>query len=237
MTRPQAASERFVNQLPQDIRAGVSLIYSPLITIVPIASEIEFGDARGLIFSSANAVEIAAGLSRQRDLPCYCVGAATTRAASKAGWPAECSGVNSDTLLRKLRHAQTRGPLLHIRGTHTRGDLARRLRASGCPTREQVTYDQPLLPLSDAAQETLAGASPVIVPLFSPRTARQFGKLVTGPAPLFLAALSDAVADQVKPLKYRQLSVPDRPDAGAMAQLVSHMVNDAIRVEGDRPAQ
>ena len=237
MTRPQKAAERFVSLLPGEIRAGLSVVYSPLIGIEPTASEINFGDARGLIFTSANAVEVTAALSHHRGLPSFCVGQATTRAAIAAGWTGQYSGENSEALIKTLHQSRPMGPLLHIRGTHSRGNVALRLSASGCPTREQVVYDQPLLSFSDIAEKSLTRPAPIVVPLFSPRTARQFANLVTGSENLHFAALSDAVAEQVKPLKFNQLKVSKAPNARSMAQLVSQMINDAIWVEGGKPAQ
>ena len=238
MTRPQRAAERFVAGLPTDLRSRLVPLYSPLVSVVPVSSKIEFDDARGLIFTSSNGVAIAAGLTTgRRELPCFCVGRATTLAAQQAGWQAECAGATSLAMIGALKRPRPEGPLLHIRGTHSRGNVAARLTALGFPTREQVIYDQPLLPLSEDAGRVLSDINPVIVPLFSPRTARQFANLVTGPAPLYIAALSDAVAIQVKALKYKELSISRHPNADAMAQLIGQLSNDAVRVEGTKPTQ
>lgn len=237
MTRPQEAAECFMAQLPANLRARLDPLFSPLVAIEPIAAAIEFGDARGLIFTSANGVGVAGKLTRRRDLPCYCVGMATTRAAQKAGWQANCAGTEAKDLIRTLAESQPERPLLHIRGVHGRGKVAARLSALGCLAREQVIYDQPLLPLTQAARTVLACTSPVIVPLFSPRTARQFANLVAGQAPRYLAALSAAVAKPLSMLKYNNLMIAEHPDAGTMAQLVGDLVNDAERVEGIKSAQ
>ncbi len=232
MTRPQGASERFVARLPADLRARLRPIYAPLVEIVPLARAIELGEARGLIFTSANGVRVGAGLIQPRDLPCYCVGQATTHAAQQAGWRAQWAGNDAESLIKTLHQAPPEGPLLHLRGAHSRGNVAARLTTLGRLTRERVIYDQPLLPLTDAASQVLSGTSPVIVPLFSPRTARQFANLYTGPAPLYLVALSDAVANPVKELKYMNLSITTHPSAKSMAQLVGQLVKSAGRVAG-----
>lgn len=237
MTRPQEAGERFVAQLPPNLRARLTPVYSPLIGIEPTATAIEPGDARGLIFTSSNGVMVAAGLTGRRDLPCYCVGERTARAAQQAGWQAECSGSNAESLIATLHRTRPDGPLLHLRGRHGRGNVAARLSALNCPTHAQVIYDQPLLPLSDAALRILAGPAPVIVPLFSPRTARQFADLVTGAALLYLAALSQAVADQVNHLKYNKLSIALHPNAEALTQAVGQLADAAGRVETTKPPQ
>lgn len=237
MTRPQGAAERFVAGLPPDLRALLTPVYSPLVGIVPAASTVEFGDARGLIFTSSNGVRITAGLSDRRDLPCYCVGNATAVAAKHAGWQAICAGTTAEGLISTLHRIRPDGPLLHMRGTHSRGNVAARLTALGTFTNEQVIYEQPLLPLNSEAVDLVAGLDPVIVPLFSPRTARHFARLVNGQAPLHLAALSEAVAKPLKALKYINLSISPSPEASAMAQLVGQLANNVGRVEGTKPAQ
>lgn len=241
MTRPQGASERFVARLPQELRQRLTPIYAPLIGIVPGTSSIEFGDAKGLIFTSANGVRIAADLTRRRDLPCYCVGEATTHAARQAGWQAECTGPNAEALIKALyqsqRQTRLQTPLLHLRGAHARGGVAARLMAMGCPTHEQVIYDQPLLPMLGETRQLLADRDPILVPLFSPRTARQFADQYSGSARLYIAALSEAVADPIKSLKKCTIYTALTPKASAVIQLIGQLADDAERVESRRSAQ
>jgi len=237
MTRPEEPAKRFVTRLPPELRARLHVVYSPLIGIEPLAHEVDFDDARGLIFTSANGVSVAARLTTHRDLPCFCVGAATTRAAQNAGWTAQTAGSNAEGLIATLHKTRPDGPLLHLRGRHARGNVAARLGVLGLPTMERVIYDQPLLPLTKAAVQILRGPNPVIAPLFSPRTARQFANSVTGDAPLYLAALSEAVAKPLRSLNYNSLLVSPAADATAMAGLVAQLVNDAGWVEGTGSAQ
>jgi uroporphyrinogen-III synthase len=237
MTRPKGDAERFVTNLPSGLRHKLTPIFSPLVEIQPAVSDLNLAGARGLIFTSANGVLVAAGLTDQRDLPCFCVGSATTQAAVYAGWKAQCVGTDAESLIKSLHQFRPVGPLLHIRGACSRGNVSRRLTKLGCPTLEQIVYDQHLLPLSETAQALLRGTEPVIVPLFSPRTARQFANQNTGQAPLYLAVLSDAVADQVKSLKCMKLDISREPTADAMAKLVEHLVNTVERVEGGKAAQ
>lgn len=237
MTRPREAAERFVASLPPDLRARLSPVFAPLIEIAAIDVSIRFDDARGIIFTSANGVAVAATLTDRRDLPCYCVGEATTRAAQDAGWRAECAGEDARTLVQTLIAAPPATPLLHLRGAHASSDVAADLSLAGCATRVQAIYDQKLLPLSDAALVALDGTDPVIVPLFSPRTARQFANCVTGRAPLLLAAISQAAAKPLCSLTFSGLQVAERPDARAMVRAVAVLADWANRVEGGSGAQ
>lgn len=237
MTRPLESAKQFVAQLPTETHALITPIYSPLIGIEPCVSTLDFGDARGLIFTSANGVNTAAALTDRRDIPCFCVGRATTQAAHQVGWQANFTGENSESLIRTLHQTRPVAPLLHLRGTHARGAVAARLTALGCAATDQVIYDQPLLSLTDAALQALDGDAPILVPLFSPRTARHFAKIVIAKAPLLLASLSQAVAKPVKSLNYKNLCVANHPDAAAMTQCVVTLINDAKRVEGTGPPQ
>ncbi len=187
---------------------------------------------RGLIFTSANAVNAAVSLGVDRDLPAWCVGPATTQAAKAAGWRAQQAGATAEELVASLLQLRPQSPLLHLRGEHGRGNVAERLTGSGLTTREQPVYQQHLLPLSDEASLAAEGARPVIAPLFSPRTARQFADVWAGTAPLWLAAISEATAEPLKSLGFERLKITSEPTPDKMQKAVKKLVKHAMRVEG-----
>ncbi|EEE38386.1 uroporphyrinogen-III synthase [Rhodobacteraceae bacterium KLH11] len=232
MTRPRAASDRFVAQLPARVRTAVKIIHSPLLEIRPLAVPVETGDVAGVIFSSANGVNAAALMDVDRDLPAYCVGPATTVAAKAAGWDAQMMGATAQELMAGLLSLRPQSPLLHLRGEYSRGNVAEQLTSSGLTTREQVIYQQHLLPLSDAASLAAEGKQPVIVPLFSPRTARQFADGWAGSAPLWLAAISETAAEPLKTLAFERLRIARAPNPDKMQKVVKKLVKHAMRVEG-----
>lgn len=237
MTRPRAAGARFVADLPDELRASLTVCHSPLLRIVPIAEHIDFGAARGIIFTSANGVAIAAGATARRDLPCHCVGEWTTRTAREHGWQARMVGEDAAELIATLRADPPPSPLLHLRGRHGSGDIAGALAPVGCEVIVQVIYEQEVLALDDAAQTVLAGPGPVIVPLFSPRTARQFAKVARIGADVRAAAISDAAAAPLRDLPLQRLIVATRPTAAALADAVEMLAKPASRVEGGPDAQ
>lgn len=232
MTRARADSDRFLSELDPDFRNRLDIVYAPLIETRPICARVDLSGLRGVIFTSANGVRAASALNIDPAGPCHCVGARTTEQASAAGWDARQAGANADDLVATLSKTRPDAPLLHLRGAHARGDIARRLTQAGIATREQVIYDQILHPPGDPARKILAQDVPVIVPLFSPRTARQFADHAVFQAPLYLAAMSQAVADAVNTLKYRKLLVADHPDSAAMIRCVEQLAKLASRVEG-----
>ncbi|MEM7088820.1 MAG: uroporphyrinogen-III synthase [Pseudomonadota bacterium] len=236
MTRPRAAAERFVAQLPSRTRSRVTVLYSPILEIHPLSAQVDTTGVQGVIFSSANGVNAAVSLQLSQDLPAYCVGAATTDTAKTAGWKASMIGATAEELVAGLVQLRPRSPLLHLRGEHTRGNIAERLTEMGVTTLEQPIYQQLLLPLTSEAQIAASGARPVVAPIFSPRTARQFADIWSGTAPLWLAAISEATAEPLKSLGYRRLRIAKEPTPVKMRKAVKKLVKHAMRVESEPSA-
>lgn len=237
MTRPRPAAEGFVAQLSAPLRARLRVVYSPLLEIVPLKVQVPDDGLRGVIFTSVNGVEAGLAAGAPGGLPAYCVGDRTARAALAAGWRVQVTCPDAEHLIAALLRLRPEAPLLHLRGVHARGDIAGRLSAAGIATRALAVYDQRLLPLNDAARSALAGQGPVVVPLFSPRTARQFADICDGSAPLFLAVISAAAAKPVENMRSEALIVAERPDSPAMIAAVEMLVRRASRLEGPGGAQ
>ncbi|GAA6191456.1 uroporphyrinogen-III synthase [Phaeobacter sp. NW0010-22] len=236
MTRPRAASHRFVAQLSPELQETLEVICSPLLDIQPTGTAIDLTGVRGLIFTSSNGVNIAARQVEDRELPVFCVGAATTEMAHRAGWQATNAGETSEALIGALLQRRPESPLLHLRGEHVRGNIAQTLTQLGLSVRDQAIYDQRLLEFSPEARAALDGVAPVIAPLFSPRTARQFADLGAGNAPIWFAALSDAVAKPLETISFQDLRIAKRPESDAMCKTVEKLVKQVNRLEGQRGA-
>jgi len=231
MTRPRAASERFAAQLPTRIKSRVQVLYSPILEIKSLPVQVESSGVRGLIFTSANAVNAAVSLGLARDLPAFCVGPATTGTAKGLGWKAQMVGATAEELVAYLLKHRPESPLLHLRGEYSRGNVAERLTESGLTVWEQTVYQQRLLPLTAEASAAADGKTPVIVPLFSPRSARQFADIWAGSAPLWLAAISEATAEPLYSLGYARLKIAKEPNPKKMRKAVKKLVKHAMRVE------
>ncbi len=233
MTRPLSSAQRFVADLPDEVRASVDVIFAPLMEIISIPGEGATADVKALIFSSANGVDAAIGRVTT-DLPTYCVGERTTQKAVEAGWDAKCLGKTADELVEALIGLSPPAPILHLHGCNTRGDVATRLSVAGLPCRGQAIYDQRLLPLGEDAMRAIRSHHAVIVPLFSPRTAQHFAEICPDASNLHLIALSHAVAEPLKVLNCRDLQVCTSPDAAAVTAMVRDAAACLARVE-DRP--
>lgn len=215
MTRPRQAAERFVAEMPDDLKTKLSPLYSPLLSIEPVTKDNAIKADEAAIFTSSNGV---ANAPRGAGRVAYCVGKATTERAKERGWSAQMVGQTANELATQLAAARTGHALVHIRGRHTRGDVVSRLQLAGKQARDCIVYDQLLHTLSDAARTALLQEKLIIVPLFSPRTAAQFASKAPRTTSIHVVALSDAVAEAAKPVQSDSVAV--RPDATTMYEAI-----------------
>ena len=219
LTRPLAGSEAFWQALSGEVRSLVVPIFSPLIEIIPIEST---PDIEGcVIFSSVNGVENSP-LGDGRIA--YCVGEMTTNAAVSAGWNACQVGETANHLVAVLAALPEKTVFTHLSGIHARGNIAQLLSAAGHYTRRIAVYDQLQCKFTREATEAIASKVPMLVPLFSPRTALTFMEQDIGQAPRHLIALSEDVAASVRKLNWSSLTVCAAPTRETMVDAVQKVV-------------
>lgn len=179
------------------------------------------GGATDLIFTSETAVAAARVLPGAR-LPAWCVGRRTAEAARAAGFPTTEGPGDGTELVGLIAESCPEGRFLHLRGRDTAVDVAGLLAERGIACDEAVVYEQvPVRPTPEALA-LLAGASPVLVPVFSANGARAIAAL-SPRAPLLLAAMSPGVAAAC-PQGAARLEIAIRPDAGAMLDALGRMI-------------
>lgn len=205
MTRPGDDSERTA------ARIGADVIVAPILQIVPVDHDgAALARAPGLVFTSAHAVA-SAGPGRGR--PAICVGERTGQVARDAGFSVIQGAGTADSLVPLI--AASPVPLVHPHGRH----LAQRLAVPGV-----VVYDQRPQPLTARARAALMGARPVVVPVYSPRSARLLAGMAAGArAPLWLVAISDAAAAAWTAPAARR-AVADQPSGRAMDAAIRAML-------------
>lgn len=221
LTRPAMQADRFAADLAARFGDAVDLVTAPLLAPVFLAPRLPPG-ASALILTSETAVKALAELDRD-GLPnrAWCVGNRTAAAATTAGLTATSAGGDAASLVTAILAASETGPLLHLRGAETRGDVAGTLARHGVAVHEAVVYDQKPQPLSAAAAALLAEPGDVIVPLFSPRTAALFSDAARGArARLHLCHLSAAVQKATALPGPASDCVARRPDAAAMIDCI-----------------
>jgi uroporphyrinogen-III synthase len=156
----------------------------------------------------------------------FAVGDATRDAAMNAGFVVHSADGDADALIALIRDSNAKGPLIHLRGVHSRGNIAARLTFAGIKTDESVIYDQPELPLNADAIQAIEGKQPVVAPLFSPRTAALLAAYGVK-AQLSVAAMSESVAKAAAPLHIRHERWAPRPALIEMQSLTAELLREA----------
>ncbi len=207
ITRPQPGADAFAALL-----ADVPVVVSPLMKIEPVDGDLSAADV--VVITSAHAIPALDGQT------CYSVGHATTEAARAAGCDAIMAGETAEAVAERIIADSPKGKIVYARGRHVAFDMVGALRAAGLMASDVVVYDQREAPLSEDAEALLSGGSPMIVPLFSARSARLFFDACPTGADLRVIAMSDGVARMVPAPHTRRLRVLPIPDAAAMADAV-----------------
>lgn len=218
LTRPYAASERFAQQ-------ALSALGPMRVEISPLL-EIEFLSlgsepvAETIVFTSRNGVDAWANAGFSASHACFCVGQATADTARALGFDPYVSGGTVEHLINDLQNAAPKGAILHVHGRHARGDLVGHLTASGLNASGLIAYEQRLLPLSAPALKLLQGGAPVIVPLFSPRSAAQFANSGPFGPHVKMIAISKAAAEACP-----GALVAPHPNASGLLTGISRVLN------------
>lgn len=219
LTRPLAGSKAFWQTLAPEISKSLIPILSPLIEIVPVDC-VPYIEG-SVIFTSVNGVE---NSPKGDGRIAFCVGEVTTKAAAAFGWDAFQKGETAQQLIIALSKMPDKSVFTHLAGVHTRGNIAERLSGNGHIARHIAVYDQLKRRFSTEANEALVSNFPLLVPLFSPRTALGFVAQDCGRAPLHIIALSEDVADPVRGLDWETLTVCETPTRTAMVDELQKVV-------------
>lgn len=223
LTRPAAQGSRFAAALAARF-PGLAIVESPLLAPAFLRPTLPAGSFAAVAFSSETGVAAAVALGVALPGLAYAVGRQTAAAARAAGFRAVEAGGDAAALVARIA-ADAPGPVLHLHGVETRGEVAASLAACGVPAAGVAVYDQRPQALTPAARRLLAGPDPVLVPLFSPRSATLFAQAATGAAaPLRLTFLSAAVAEAAAGLPAQALATARRPDAEAMLEAVATLL-------------
>jgi uroporphyrinogen-III synthase len=225
LTRPREASERFAAMLRAEF-GPMQIAILPLMEIVPLVTTLDLEDVAALIFTSAAGVEVFSDLTGDRSLPAWCVGERTAQAAREAGLKAMSAGGDAAALVALMADARPLGRLLHLHGAHTRGDVAEGLNKAGLRAEGRAIYDQRRISPGPAFTAALAHDGPIVVPLFSPRSARLFAEAADPVgANLRPVTISAAARDALPDRLARTATLAAAPDAEAMMQAVGALIS------------
>lgn len=237
ITRPEPSGTAFADQLRTRIGCEVDIVVSPVMRIAPCGSLPRMAAYKTLVFTSRHGVEAYLDQGGPNTIPAYAVGQATAKAARQAGMAVtSCDGDASD-LLARIRADGPPAPCLHLRGAHVASNIAKALTSAGIETGEAVIYRQVEDRLTAQATTLLQSGRPVIVPLFSPRSAQLFFRQVNASGPILVAAISDNVKSAVPEGRAAVVRTSEKPTADEVLGVIVTLLDDAKRLEGGNPAK
>ncbi len=226
LTRPAEQGAHFADQLRRDIGASIRVIESPLLVpkyLQPVLPDVRWS---AVIFTSVTAVAAIARLGAAAlALPrkAYCVGDRTAEVARNAGFQALSARGDAGSLRACIQAEHEPGPLLHLRGQISYGDVAKSLCLAGIETVDVIIYAQIAQPFSTDAKAAFWSDCPVILPVFSSRTGQIVSKelsLISISAPIFLVSISPNVRESLFAISAAGRFVAERPDAASMLMAI-----------------
>jgi uroporphyrinogen-III synthase len=225
LTRPQAQAAAFAGAVRQRFGTDFGAVIAPLQEIRFVDSSCDPTGFDGLVFTSRNGVAgFSAAFGPGRG-PAWCVGQATARAAAAAGFDSRSASGALPDLAAQLRREAAGLTLLYARGAHVAGDLSAIVGETGPTILEVVLYKQQACPLSAEGAALLSGAAPVLLPVFSARSASLLdGALRHARAPLRVAAMSPAVARALPVQARDRVALAQTPDAEGMLNALAELL-------------
>lgn len=233
LTRPELSSRRFLREVRQSLGAHWRAVISPLM-------ETRFFDAvlpahAVIVFTSETAVRAVERLAGDRSATAWCVGPRTERAAGDAGYRTMSGPGNARELAAVIAAAKPRGTVFCPVATDQAFDMAKALEHAGIDTVSARLYAQEPQPPTAEALALLAAPEPVILPLFSARSAELAAAAFAGhAAPLRVAAISAEVAGRARGLRPERIAVAPSPDATGLISTLAALADPPSRVEGVR---
>lgn len=225
LTRPAAASQRFADGFRARFGADWPIVISPLMETRLLSPDLPETPFAHVAFTSETAVAAYSRLTRDRTPTTWCVGQRTAQAAQAAGFAARQGQGDAETLIKLIRTERPAGPFLWPHGAHLARDLAADLGAAGFDVTSLQVYAQRAIGPTAEAMALLAGDSPVLLPLFSPRSARLAADAFAAHvAPIRVAALSQAVAKAAAGLSPERLSIARTPESECLLDALAALI-------------
>lgn len=219
LTRPADPARRFLAEVRAALGDDLPAVISPL--MAPRFIDCDLPESDGIVFTSETAVAAVARLAVGRSALAWCVGPRTAAAARAAGFRAVEGSGTAEDLARELAVQMPAGRVFCPLARDQAFDVETVLKSAGIDTVSAVVYAQePCAPTAEAVG-LMSGESPVILPLFSVRSASLAVDAFRGHrAPLLIAAMSAGIAEAAGELRALRTNIAASPVATAMVRAI-----------------
>ena len=227
LTRPKDGSDEFALDLGRAL-PDAQIVQHPL-QQMSFRERPSIGVARygSYVFTSAQGVDAALRWNLPAK-PCFCVGSKTAAAAGVIGGKVHDAKGTAQDLIHIMASEAVQGPALYISGTHISVDLVSSAAGVGVEIDRVIGYEQSAVDPDPALRALLSGGNPVILPLFSARSARLLLS-VEQPRPNWhIIAISQKVAAIFDNSGVKMVDVASCPDGPSMKSAVCHAWNTYI---------
>jgi len=230
LTRPKAQSRALLKEIETKFPGKATCLISPMMAITSVGNLPDAPNFQAVLFSSVNGVQAFADLGGTAQ-KCYCVGARTMQAAHAVGLKAVSANGAAAELVALVANDlnPADGPILHVHGEHTTGDIAENLAVQGFTVKQAVLYAQQACDLTDAARQALMRGEVQGVPLYSPLTARRFAEILAkNPSwptqNLTALCISRNVASELRNLTLQRIEIAAKPSGAEMLALIGRFL-------------
>ena len=220
-TRPAADAKSDIAFLKE---RGIGALAAPMLELTPLKAALpDAGGFDAIVLTSRNAVSMP-GLDAFHNLPCYCVGDATARAATDAGFTKVRTGPGDAEGLVSFIEEDSAGRVLWASGTDTAVDLKRELAPYGIDVEQVPAYQ--MVPAGDLPPDVegrIMGGDVGIVLVYSARAGGRFRDLLdqkglaSSREQMELVAISPRVAGLCGD-GWHTITHAERPDRPAMME-------------------
>ncbi|MFT6913272.1 MAG: uroporphyrinogen-III synthase [Paracoccaceae bacterium] len=221
LTRPAGQSVRFADAV-QTRLGQMCVVVSPILEIVNLPINLTIKPEDMLIFSSQNAVIAFSEFENASGRLAFCVGDRTAEVARTAGFRVVSASGDVVALERLVQKYAPQGRLWYLCGVHTHGELDKKLREAGYSVKKEIVYQQIEQSFTPVAKNALEGGQPVILPLFSQRSAQLVGDAAIGAkASLWGVFISPTVAKAWQGPNFDRAVTAQQPTAVGMLDAVA----------------
>ena len=229
LTRPLGGNERFCLKI-KHLLYSCEILDNPIqrIDFLPSLSKVNKNSV--LIFTSANGLR-AAKKHNLINKKCFVVGANTKKIAVSFGYDVLGFSKDQENLLKLIKSKKPTESMVHIRGKHTVGNLCDALKINQFSCLDIIGYNQEPLKIKKQNLQKIHSGRPVILPIFSPRSAEllQSNLDLTG---FNVIAISEAVAKIVTGVELGELVISKKPDLNSMQEATLAILRRLIKFDG-----